>query len=98
MHQNEAKTAMVIKEVKACCTATIREAEAASADHAHTSQQSLGESVQDLEHEAIEKEGWDHQSSLEACGAALQACPPKACGVLMYPLQLLTENMSLATL
>ena len=31
MHQNEAKTAMAIKEAKACCTATIREAEAAGA-------------------------------------------------------------------
>ena len=29
---------------------------------------------------------------------ALQACPPKACGVLMYHLQLLTGNMSLAAL
>ena len=71
--------------------AAIRETEATGGDHTHTLQQSLGESMQDLEHEAIEMEEWDHQSFLEAC------CP-KAHGVLMYPLQLLIGNMSLATL
>ena len=80
------------------CAVAIRWAETACADHANTLQQSLGESMQDLEQKAIEKEGWDHQSFLEACRAALQACPPEAHGVLMYPLQLLTGNMSLATL
>ena len=89
---------MAIKEAKAHCAAMIREAEAASVDHIHTLQQSLGESMQDLEYEAIEKEEWDCQSFLEACTAALQACPLKAHGVLMYPLQLLTWNMSLSTL
>ena len=54
--------------------------------------------MQDLECEAIEKEGQDCQSFLEACGVALQACPPEAHGVLMYPLQLVTGNMSLADL
>ena len=49
-------------------------------------------------YEALGKEGQDCQSFLEACRAALQACPPEAHGVLMYPLQLLTENMSLASL
>ena len=89
---------MAIKEVKAHYTATIREAEAAGVEYAHTLQQSLGESMQDLECEAIEKEEWDCQSFLEACRAALQVCPSIAHGVLMYPLQLLTGNMSLADL
>ena len=48
--------------------------------------------------EAIEEEGQDHQSFLTACGTVLQACPPEACGVLMYPLQLLMGNMSFAAL
>ena len=59
LHQNETKTAIAINEEKAHCAATIREAEATSVDHACTLQQSLGESMQDLEHEAIEKEEWD---------------------------------------
>ena len=54
--------------------------------------------MQDIEREAIEEEGTDHQSFLTVCGVALQACPPEACGILMYPLQLLTGNMSLAAL
>ena len=54
--------------------------------------------MQDIEREAIEEEGRDCQSFLIACGAALQACPPEAHGILMYTLQLLTGNMSLATL
>ena len=33
-----------------------------------------------LEMEAIEEEGRDHLSFLAACGTALQACPPEACG------------------
>ena len=44
------------------------------------------------------QEGQDHQVFLEACGAVLWACPPKAFGVLMYPLQLLTGSMSLAAI
>ena len=108
-HQNEAQTAEVIKEVRAHCTtviwdakamcaAAIREAEATCADCVCTIQQSHGESMQDIEREVIEEEGRDHQSVLIACWAALQACPPEAHGILMYPLQLLTGNMTLATL
>ena len=74
LYQNEAKTAVAIKEAKAHCAATIREAEAAEVDHAHTLQQSLRESMQDLECEVIEKEGWDTKSFLEACRVGLQAC------------------------
>ena len=67
-------------------------------EHAHTLQQSNGEHMQDIEREAIEEEGRNHQSFLTACRVALQACPPEACGIPMYPLQLLMGNMSLATL
>ena len=96
LHQNEAKTAEAIKEAKAHCTAmiwdaeatctvAIREVETTCVNYAHTLQQSLSENMQDLEHEAIKKEGEDCQSFLEACGVALQACSPKAYEVLMYP-------------
>ena len=48
-----------------------------------------------LESEAIKKEGWAYQTFLQACGAALQACPMEALGVLMYHIQLLTGNRPL---
>ena len=38
------------------------------------------------------------QAFMEACGAALWACPIKDHGVLMYALQILTGNMPLATM
>ena len=87
-----------IWDTEATCAPTIREAETACTDHTHTLQQSLEESMQDLECKAIKKEGWDCQSFLEVCGAALQACPMEVWGVHMYPLQLLMGNMPLATL
>ena len=90
-------TAM-IWDAEATCTVAIMEAEMVYMGHTHTLQQSLGESMQDLQCKATEKEGQDHQSLLEACEATLQACPPKDHGVLMYPLELLTGNMSLAAL
>ena len=54
--------------------------------------------MQPLEDEALEEESHSHQSFLQACGAALQACPHKALGILMYPIHLLTRNMSLTSL
>ena len=97
-HENKAQATEAIREVKAHCLETIREVEAACLDHTQTIQQSHSGSMQCLEREAIEEEGRDHQSFLAACGVDLQACPPEAHGVLMYPLQLLMGNMSLATL
>ena len=44
------------------------------------------------------KEGYTCLSFLEACGAALRACPIEAHGVLLYPLQLLMGNILLASL
>ena len=90
-------TKTAIKEAKALCTAAIchlgcrgyvhscHEGETACTDNAHTLQQSLDESMPDLECKAIEKEGWDHQSFLEACGAALQACPTEVQGYSCTP-------------
>ena len=54
--------------------------------------------MQKMEREAIEEEGMDCQSFLTVCRVALPVFPPEACGLLMYPLQLLMGNMSLATL
>ena len=80
------------------CAAAFREAETTCEEHAHILQQSHSECMQEIEMEAIEEEGSDHQSFLTASRAALQVCLPEACGVLMYPLQMLMGNMSLATL
>ena len=90
--------ATAVQDAEVTCTAAIREVEATCVDHACILQQSHRESMQDIEREAIEEEGRDWQSFLTACRVALQACPPEACRILMYPLQLLTGNMSLATL
>ena len=87
-----------IWDAEATCAATIREVETACVKHAHILQQSHREHMQELERDANEEEGRDCQSFLTACGVVLQVCPPEACGVLMFPLQLLTDNMSLATL
>ena len=51
-----------------------------------------------LECEVLEEKRHDHQAFLGACSTALWACPLKAHGVLMYPLQLLTGNVPLATM
>ena len=107
LHQNEAKANEAIKEAKAHCTAmisdteatcvvTIREESTAYVGQACTLQQSLGESMKDLEHKAIEKEGQVCQSFLKACRSAIQACHPKAHRVHMYHLQLLTGNIFLS--
>ena len=54
--------------------------------------------MQEIEREAIEEEGRDCQSFLNACRVVLWVCPPEAHEVLMYTLQLLMGNMSLTTL
>ena len=69
-----------IGQVKAHCTAPIREAEATCADHVHTIQQLHSDNMQHLEREAMEKEGRDHLSFLAACRVALYVCPWDAMG------------------
>ena len=96
--QNEAQATKALKEVKVYYAVMIKEAEDHWVIHACTLEKSHKESMLELEHEAIAEEGLDHQAFLEACVAVLWACPPKAHGVLMYPLQLLTGNVLLATI
>ena len=54
--------------------------------------------MQTLEDEALKEERHSCQSILQAFGVVLQACPNKALGILMYPIHLLTGNMSLTSL
>ena len=82
-------------EVEAACTTTVRKAEAASVAQASKLQQTHQETMQNLKDEALEVEKHPCQSFLQACGVALQACPNEALGKLMYPIHLLTGNMSL---
>ena len=82
-------------EVEAAHATTVRKAEAASAAQASKLQQTHQETMQNLEDEALEVEKCAHQSFLWACGVALQACPNEALGKPMYPIHLLTGNMSL---
>ena len=51
-----------------------------------------------LEHEATAEEGQDCQAFMEACGAILWACLPKAHGELMYALQILTGSVPLVSI
>ena len=100
VQQLEAQTARAIQEVESLCAATIKEAEAchmATIKEAkdcctacvHALQESHREGILNFECKAQEKEMHTHLSFLEACGAALRACPVEAHGVLLYPLQLL---------
>ena len=98
MHKNEAQATEALKEVEVCYAAVIKEVEAHWVIHACALEKSHKESMLELEHEAIVEEVWDHLVFLEACGAVLWACPPEACGVLMYTLQLLTGNVPLAAI
>ena len=103
MHQNEAQATKAIKEAKmhwkevdVYCAAVIKEVEASHAIHACTFEESHKESILELEHEAIAEKEQNHWAFVEACRVVLWAHPPKACGVLMYPLQLLTSIVWLA--
>ena len=63
----------------------IRKAEATNAVQASKLQKQHQEAMQNLEEEALEEEKHVHQSFLQACGAALQACPNNTLAKLMYP-------------
>ena len=84
-------------EVEAACTTAVRKAEAASVAQASQLQQVYQETVWNLEDEALGVEKHAHQSFLRACRVALQACPNEALGRLMYPIYVLTGNMSLSS-
>ena len=86
------------KEAETHHEITIKEAETHHATQAYDLEQSQGESVLKLEHEALVGEGHDHQAFMEACSTALQVGPLEAHGVLTYPLLLLTCNAPLAAM
>ena len=73
----------------------IRKAKATNVVQASKLQQQHQEAMQNLEEGAFEEEKCPHQSYLQACGAALQACPSNALAKLMYPLHLLMGSQSL---
>ena len=109
MQQCEAQATKAIQEVESLCAATIKEAEAHHMakikeveDHCtaqvHALQQSHREGTLNFKHKALEKEEHTCLSFLEACGAAIRACPMEAHGVLLYPLQLLIGNILQASL
>ena len=68
----------------------IKEAEVHCQSVACTLQLAHWNNVLVLECEAKVAEGQDCQAFVEAFGAAVQACLPKSCGALLYPLQILT--------
>ena len=93
-HEAKAMYAMAIREVETNCSTSImeaegghstavREVEATCVAHTLDLQQAHGEAIRVLESEAIEEDGQAHQSFLQACGAALQACPTESLGILM---------------
>ena len=109
IHEAKAPYVVAIREAETNCstpimelegghTTAIREVEVACMTHAFDLQRAHGETILALESKAIKEDGWAHQSFLWACGVALQACHMEALGVLMYPIQLLTGNMSLTSL
>ena len=98
MGEMEAICLASTREVKTTHTTTVREAEAARAAQTSKLQQTHLDTMQALEDKALKEERHSHQSFLWACGAALQACPNEALGILMYPIHLLKDNMSLTSL
>ena len=98
MRKVEAVHSVSTSEVEAVCTTAVRKAEAASAAHASKLQRVHQETSWSLDDEALEVEKCACQSFLWACGAALQACLNEALGKLVYPIHLLTGNMSLTGL
>ena len=72
-----------------------RKAKAANAAWASKLQQHHQEAMQNLKEDALEEEIHTQQSFLQACGAALQACPNDTLAKLMYPLHLLIGSPSL---
>ena len=93
----EVHHATTIKEAKLHHTTRIKEAKLHHTTNSCVLQQTHRESMLAIECEVV-AEGQDYWASVEASTVALQACLPKTCGALMYPLQLLTSNVPLATI
>ena len=98
MREAEAAHSASTREVEAACATTVREAEAARVAQTSKQQQIHLETMWTMEEKALEEEKCSHQSFLQACGVAFQAIPNTALGILMYPIHLLTGNMSLPCL
>ena len=90
------KAEAAVQQAKSCYEDMIKEAKTLHTAEAHDMELSNEESVLKLEHKALMEEGHSHQVFVEACGTALQACPTKTRGALMYPFLLLTDNVPLA--
>ena len=76
----------------------IRQARLHGETVAYNLQQAHKESVLVLEHQVTEEERQACQAFMGAFGVAIGACLPKNWGTLLYPLQLLTNNVLLAAL
>ena len=98
MREAETTHSASTREAEATCATAVREAEAARAAQTSKLWQTNLETMWALEDEDLKGERHSHQSFLLACEVALQACPHKALGILMYPIHLLTGNMSLTSL
>ena len=98
MREAEATHLASAREVEATHATMVREAEATRAAQTSKLQQTHLETMRALEDEALKEERCSHQSFLLAHGVALQAWPNEALGILMYPIHLLTGNMSLTGL
>ena len=98
IREAEATHSAFAREAEVIHTTAVRKVEAASVVQTFKLQQDHQETMQTLEDEAIKEEKHACQSFLQVCGVALQACPNEALGVLMYPIHLVTGNMSLTDL
>ena len=93
-HLNEAQAVEAIKQA----TDAIKQAEVCDATTVCTLQKAHRDSVLVMEHQMKTEERWDCQAFMEAFGVAIQVCLPKTWGTLLYPLQLLNNDVPLATL
>ena len=89
----EANCAHSIKEAEACCSTAIMEAETQGASQASFIQQLHAKGIQHLEEEAIEEESKGQLNFLSTCQAALEASPPKSCGMLIASYQVLVGHV-----
>ena len=98
MREVEATHLASTRETEATHATMVRETEAIRAAQTSKLQQTHMDIMQALEDEALKEEKHSHQSFLQACGVALQACPNETLGIPMYPIHLLIGNMSLTSL
>ena len=94
----ELNTELMVHLNDAQSTEAIREAEVCHRNAACALQQAHWDNVLALECEAKVTKEQDCQAFAEAFGAAVQACQPKSHGALLYPLQILTNDVPLATI